>query len=230
MSATSTTDSGFAGERPYTHEMVIIHRVFRRESRLLPRLVRAVPSGDTGRAATLAGYVQEYLGGLHHHHGLEDELVRPLLRERAEGHESLVARMETQHQDIDRGLAAVADALATWREDAGKDAGEALAAALDEHRTTLLEHLDHEEEFVLPLIAEHLTVAEWDLVGARGLETIPKNKVLLALGAILEDATPQERAFFLSRVPVVGRLAWKYVGQRQYARRCRELRGTPGPA
>ena len=33
-------------ERPYTHEMVVVHRVFRREARLLPRIVTAVSGGD----------------------------------------------------------------------------------------------------------------------------------------------------------------------------------------
>ena len=36
-----------------THEMVVIHRAFRRESRLLGELVGAVPDGDSERAAIL---------------------------------------------------------------------------------------------------------------------------------------------------------------------------------
>ena len=32
---------------PDTHEMVVIHRAFRRESQLLGELITAVPDGDT---------------------------------------------------------------------------------------------------------------------------------------------------------------------------------------
>lgn len=49
------------------------------------------------------------------------------------------------------------------------------------------------------------------------------------MGAILEEATPEERRFFLGKVPAIARLLWKTVGRRQYAKRVRSLRG-PLPA
>jgi hypothetical protein len=51
MSVPNTTRAANIRKRPYTHEMVLVHRVFRRESSLLPRLVRTVRAGDTARAA-----------------------------------------------------------------------------------------------------------------------------------------------------------------------------------
>ena len=57
-----------------------------------------------------------------------------------------------------------------------------------------------------------------------GLETLPKNKVMLALGAVLEDATEQERTHFLGKVPLIGRLLWRAPGRRQYAAACRAVR------
>lgn len=212
-----------APERPHTHEMVVVHRVFRRESALLPRLVRAVPDGATARAAAVGTHLTEYLTGLHHHHTVEDETIWPLLRERAVGVE-LVARMEEQHARIDRGLEAVTDRASAWQRTAGSAEAEQLARALDDHRAALLEHLDDEEQLLLPLVAGHLTVAEWDAVGRRGLETVPRDKLMLALGALLEDATPQEQAYFLGRAPFIGRLLWKAVGRRRYAAACSALR------
>ncbi|MGW5655253.1 hemerythrin domain-containing protein [Streptomyces humi] len=197
--------------------MVVVHRVFRRESALLPRLVRAVPDGDTARAALVRGALGDYTMGLHHHHHAEDELIWPLLRARAARDEALVDRMTEQHEAIDRTLAAVAEWTPVWERSADRISGEELALALEAHRTALLVHLDEEETSLLPLVAEHLTVAEWDLVGERGLEGLPKNKRLLALGAILEEATPEESAFFLGKAPLVGRLLWRAVGRRQYA-------------
>ncbi|MFE2887174.1 hemerythrin domain-containing protein [Streptomyces sp. NPDC059272] len=224
MSPSSTTDELPMAERPYTHEMVVVHRVFRRESAYLPRLVRAVRDGDTARAAKVADHLREYVSGLHSHHSLEDELIWPHLHTRA-ADGRLVARMEEQHQRIDVSLTVVAEWTAAWERAADRIAGEELALALEQHRTVLLEHLDDEERLVLPLVAEYLTVTEWDLVGRRGLERIPRNRLLIALGAILEDAAPEERAYFLDRTPLVGRLLWKAVGRRQYAAACRVMRG-----
>ncbi|MEV6766008.1 hemerythrin domain-containing protein [Streptomyces sp. NPDC051105] len=204
--------------------MVVVHRVFRRESALLPRLVRAVPDGDTARAARIVAALRDYTLGLHHHHHAEDELIWPLLRARVAHDDDLMARMTEQHEAIDRTLAAVSDWMPVWERTGDRISGEELALALDAHRTTLLEHLDEEERSVLPLVAEHLTVPEWDLVGERGLAGLPKNKRLLALGAILEEATPDESAYFLGKVPPVGRLLWRAVGRPQYAAHRRTLR------
>ncbi|MEU8591186.1 hemerythrin domain-containing protein [Streptomyces sp. NPDC048664] len=225
MSPSNTTGGLPAAERPYTHEMVVVHRIFRRESALLPRMVRAVPEGDTARAAKVAAFVRDYVDGLHLHHAAEDDLLWPPLRDRVTD-TALVARMREQHERIDRSLESVAVWTPTWERAADPVAGQELALALEEHRAALLEHLDDEERLLLPLAAEHLSVAEWDAVGERGLEELPKNKRLLALGAILEEATPQEAAYFLGRAPWLGRVLWKAVGRRQYAAHCRDMR-TP---
>jgi hemerythrin-like domain-containing protein len=211
---------------PYTHEMVIIHRVFRREAAILPRLADGVRTGDTARAGRIADAVREYTGGLHHHHRLEDELIWPKLRRRARLYDELIERMESQHRLLDGTLSVIADILPRWEDGAAAHVRAALVEALQDHICVLTEHLDDEEAQILPLIADHLTVAEWDEVGRRGLETVPKSKVMLALGAILEDATPEEQRHFLGKVPAPGRVLWQLVGRRQYRRYVDELRGA----
>lgn len=213
-------------DRPYTHEMVIVHRVFRRESRLLPRLVESTESGDGERARVIADHVRQYAFGLRHHHHVEDELIWSLLHERAAANEALVGRMEDQHSALDFTLEQIARRLAIWEGAPGPDARDALVSALDDHAEVLIRHLNDEETLVLPLVAEHLSVPEWEVVGRRGLETLPKNKVMIALGAILEDATPDERRYFLGKVPAIGRLFWHAVGKRQYARDAARVRGS----
>src|SRR5689334_20924962 len=64
------------------HDMVVVHKAFRRELRLIPELVRAVPAGDTTRAAVVAGHARLVLQGLHLHHTGEDELLWPKLLQR----------------------------------------------------------------------------------------------------------------------------------------------------
>ena len=65
-----------------TSDMVIVHRMFRRECALLPQLVAAVPAGDVARARTVARHAREVLDMLHHHHLGEDELLWPRLSAR----------------------------------------------------------------------------------------------------------------------------------------------------
>src|SRR5689334_6874995 len=90
--------------RPNTHDMVVVHRVFRREFRLMPALVRSVTPGDLGRAKTVANHATELTVALHHHHTGEDELLWPRLRERVDlGNvldADLIDRMEAAHHEI----------------------------------------------------------------------------------------------------------------------------------
>ena len=88
-----------------THEMVVIHRAFRRESRLLGELIAKVPDGDTERAATLGRHLKWYEAGLTNHHHGEDELLWPLLYQRAGVDTAIVARMERQHTYVADTLA-----------------------------------------------------------------------------------------------------------------------------
>jgi hypothetical protein len=67
--------STFQHTEPDTHEMVIVHRLFRREFRLLPELIGRVAEGDTAQAAVLAEHATDLVTVLHHHHGAEDELL-----------------------------------------------------------------------------------------------------------------------------------------------------------
>ena len=104
-----------------THDMVVIHRAFRRESRLLASLVTATEDGDLGRARVLAGHARWYHAGLSTHHQGEDELIWPLLHARLDadspiGDGAVVAEMEDQHHQLADTLDRVKIGRASCRE------------------------------------------------------------------------------------------------------------------
>jgi hemerythrin-like domain-containing protein len=210
---------------PFTREMAMIHRIFRRESRLMPQLIGAVDHGDVRRAGLLADAWRTYALGLHLHHAGEDELLWPKLLERAEPDAAQVQRMEAQHQELAAGLERVEESLGHWAPTAPAAARDLLVQALVDHHRTLCAHLDEEERVVMPLVALHISAAEWREVGERGLAATPRSKRLIALGAILEDATEEERAEFLGRLPGPARLLWRLVGRHQYRSHALRVRG-----
>ena len=212
-------------KRPDTHEMVVAHRVFRREATLLPRLVESVRDGDTGRATLIAGHYRDYRLGLHHHHSAEDELLWPLLLARVDLEADIVLRMEAQHEVIAGHLNEVNGAIGAWEAAPSAATAAPVLAAMRAHLAALREHLADEEEHLLPMAAEYVTVAEWARLGERFVEETPKDKLLFFLGAILEEATPPERARTLANLPVIARVVWYAVGRRQYARRVALIRG-----
>jgi hemerythrin-like domain-containing protein len=220
------TQHDIRAARVDTHDMVVVHRLFRREFRLLPRLVRSVRPGDTARARRVNQHAKEILTALHHHHTGEDQLLWPRLAERAPLSEQLVTRMETQHERLALLLGTVQVSLGRWSKTANGIEQRKLCGILDQVSKALDEHLAEEEREILPLVEQHFTVAEWEQLGERGTPPLRKSRLLVMLGYILEDASPEERRQFLARVPLPARVAYWLVGERQYRREVGELRGV----
>jgi iron-sulfur cluster repair protein YtfE (RIC family) len=202
------------------HDMVVVHRAFRREFRLLPELVRAVPAGDTARAAVLAGHARMVLTGLHLHHTSEDLLLWPKLLDRAALDAELIHRMEAQHERVHDAIDTLGPALNLnrWEAEARPAVTEEVAAGLDELRTALLEHLDDEEREILPLAARHIRQAEWNQLGEHGTKDMRKKDLPIMFGAVAEEATPEEMVQILATVPAPVRFLLRTVFARRYHR------------
>jgi hemerythrin-like domain-containing protein len=212
-----------------TSDMVIVHRMFRRECALLPQLVAAVAAGDLARARTVAGHARELLDMLHHHHVGEDELLWPRLSARTRFRADLLARMDSQHQGLAVLLEHAATSLTAWQDAPTAPTSTALTALLEQLSAGLNEHFDEEEAAVLPIVERVITAAEYQEVGQRGLVSIPLRRRLVVLGYLLEGATPQERSDFLAAIPAPARLAYRFIGERQHRRETTRLRGPLHP-
>ncbi len=213
-----------------THDMVVIHRAFRRESHLLAGLVAATRDGDLARAKVLARHARWYHAGLSTHHQGEDELIWPLLHARLDtdsriGDGGVVAQMADQHHRLAGTLDRVMSAVSAWEATASHADRTALVNALAEHRDVLTTHLDDEEARLLPLASRHLTTAEWATLGDHFVASTPKGQLIIFLGAVLEDADPGEQASILSALPLPARIVWPTIGRRIYARHMRVVRG-----
>ena len=211
-----------------TWEMVVVHRLFRREFGLVPGLIRRVSDGDRRRAEIVAEHLVLLTDGLHHHHTAEDEYLWPMLLARVgELDGALVRRMETQHETVGALLDRAHELLPRWLRVADRTTGDELANVFEKLSVALNEHLDDEETEVLPLCSRHLTQAEWDELGRRGQESIPKgSRAFVALGGILADASPDERTRFLAHLPLPARLLWRTVGTGIYRREVTRIHGS----
>jgi hemerythrin-like domain-containing protein len=212
-----------------TSDMVIVHRMFRRECTLLPQLVAAVAGGDLTRAHAVTGHAREVLDMLHHHHVGEDELLWPRLSARTRFHADLLARMASQHQGLAVLLEHTAKAFAEWQDAPTAHTSTPLTTLLEQLTAGLNEHFDEEEAAVLPIVERVITAAEYEEVGRRGLVSVPITRRLIVLGYILEGATPEERTVLLAAVPRPVRLAYRLIGRRQHRNETTRLRGPLQP-
>ncbi|MDX3763794.1 MULTISPECIES: hemerythrin domain-containing protein [Streptomyces] len=207
-----------------THEMVLIHRVIRREFGQLPRLFRSA-ANDRARSKVIGAHAREMLDFLHTHHTGEDELLFPLLRKRTTLDRDLMDRMDAQHVQVDDTVTAVNAELPVWTATADAATGEKMAARIEATMPTLIDHLAEEEQKLLPVVSVTLTQSEWDALGKHGMSAIPLTRRLVILGHITEEANDAERQRFMQVIPAPARLAYKLIGHRQFTRETTALRG-----
>jgi hemerythrin-like domain-containing protein len=215
-------------DKPETAQMVVIHKVFRREFALLPTLVSAVPEGDTTRSGRISTHAGTLFAMLSEHHESEDQFLWPLLHRRAPLEQALIDTMEAQHEGVAGLLATVEGGMRTWAASADAASRDRLATDLTRLRDGLDEHLDLEEKEVLPVIHDVLTVPEWEAPQRHAEEVMLtgfRPRMMLA-GMVLEDATPAEQTWFLGQLPPPARLVWHLVGTRMYGAYTRAIRGS----
>jgi hypothetical protein len=206
------------------HDMYVVHRAFRREFALVPRLVRAVAPGDTARAAVVAKHARLVLRGLHLHHTSEDLLLWPKLLDRCPPDAALVQRMEAQHERVEHHIDHLQAALGRWEAEARPAVTEEVASTFDALHEALAEHLGEEEREILPLAARHVTQQEWNELGDHGLAEMRRSELPIMFGMVLEEATPEEAAEMTAKLPPPVRLLAKLVFLPRYRRYVRMIR------
>ena len=211
-------------------DMIVVHTAMLRELRLAPLAVSRVAAGDTRQAAVVDGHVGFVCDLLHHHHEGEDELLWPKLRERVPTVSlAVLDAVEAQHAGIDASLDRLAAARSAWLASPEGVARDVLAAELSLLHALLVEHLDFEEQAVLPLAAGLLTEAEWSAVGEAAVAAMPKPALALAFGMFTYEGDPEVLAAMLHSAPAVPRWLLPKIAPRLYARRARRVYGTRTP-
>lgn len=212
--------------KPDVHDMVVVHRTFRQACAELPELVRGLRPGDTARAQLVVDEVRFMLMGLEAHHVSEDEFLWPRLAERTAGQAEAIARMEQQHHRLEELVTQVTGVLDGLAADPRQPLCEQVADQLTELGAVLTAHMDEEENTILPLAADCLTVAEWEELGEISLAKIERKQLLRAFSALMAVATPDEQRTLLAKAPLPARVLWRLTGRRSHTRREARLRGA----
>jgi hemerythrin-like domain-containing protein len=209
--------------RPDTHDMVVIHRIFRRGFPELSALVGDAPRGELARANAIANHVDFLLNGLEPHHRADDDHLWPRLLDRVIDQRDEIERMAAAHHEIAELSNRARQVLPLWRQ---SGEGTELAQVLQRLGAALVEHLDEEEATMLPLVQAHLSSAEWQQLGEAAFENFTNAEKLVATGQMVDVATPEEAAMFMGKLPAPIRLMWRVVGHRRYERYIRSVRGA----
>jgi len=124
---------------------------------------------DAQRAAFTA-YWRDFARMLEHHHHYEDETVLPSLLDKAEAHRPLCDQTTAQHRRLDTLLDRIAALIDGFG--SGTVEQDRVARLVIEIDTLLDEHLDHEEEFMVPLFLRAFSREEWMDMEGTNLTTL----------------------------------------------------------
>ena len=211
-------------------EMKTIHSAFRRELRLAPALLRSVEHGDRLRAGLVAGHLDFIDRFLHHHHSIEDDLLWPKLLVRVPGELApFVELMENQHEVVADLLARTVELRAAWRKTADYTQAVELAALYTQLHLALLEHLDAEEQHVMPLVEACITQQEWARIGKTAQRSTPLKDGPRMLGMLAYDGEEDVLREMLGSVPAPMRGVVLKVSRKAYAKHAARVYGTPTP-
>ncbi|MFC7489897.1 MULTISPECIES: hemerythrin domain-containing protein [unclassified Knoellia] len=213
-----------------TSVMVLLHTLPRREFRLAPGVVRRVADGERHRVAEVDQHLTLLTTFLHHHHGVEDDVLWPLLLDRVSDELApVITLMESQHERLDALLGELGPAQASWRESASAKDRERLATILDELYVHLIEHLDAEEQRLLPIAARTVSQAEWDDMGHEAQRRAPRRGRTLVLGMFAHDGDPAVLRTMLRDAPPPVRAVLLRSARRAFRRHSRRIHGTETP-
>jgi hemerythrin-like domain-containing protein len=217
-------DADTAPDRPLIQQMVVIHRVFRREFGLLPALVGGVAADDLERAKDVADHAAGLLRFVHIHHSGEDELLWPVLLGRVAVESDLITRMEHQHEHVAALLPHAQEQLPAWAATPSPERGAELASTFEELALVLGEHLGEEEIEILPLVETYMTVEEWERLGEHARGQLAPPDLMASLAAIVEEADDEERLMFTAALPPPVLTMFVEQAEPAYRDRMRQLR------
>jgi hemerythrin-like domain-containing protein len=168
--AESATDAG-ADIRDY----LAIHGMIRRATRALALVTARGVALDDRRARALKEYWQGYAHELHMHHTVEDTIFFPALVDRAPEAVGQIARIDRDHAELDELIAAGHEAFAAIGAGTGTERAHVVLARLER---LMAEHLDFEDDQLVPTIGSLFTQAEYDAMHARAMSLPTPRKQL----------------------------------------------------
>jgi hemerythrin-like domain-containing protein len=205
-----------ADHATYLSEMLAVHDCLRHEFARMPLTVKAVREGDDARAATLGEHILLMLSVLQAHEDAEDEVLWPLLVERAPEGTGLVETHAAEHQSMGDAADTIRMEAAAWMATPGILERSALHTTLIRLEKELLHHLAVEEQGIAQLIERHVTVDELASVQARTRAGLTTDQAYVVLGLILKNTSTARGAAVLQGLNAEEAVAFDEFGRPAY--------------
>lgn len=206
----------------------LAHEAMRSSARHFASAVGDLDLVDHHRIKAMRWWFAGFVGELHAHHTVEDDLFFPALAERVPTFAAeLDADLAAEHDQLDVIVKALGDALRGLTADAAGEGHHRVARQQADELSRFLErHLEIEDDDVLPLFARHFTAQEYTELDDEALKRIGPRQLLFTVPWAVEAADDETRAHTLAEAPTPVRVIW-LLTRRRYRRRTALVMGAP---
>jgi Hemerythrin HHE cation binding domain len=213
----------------------VLHRMLRREFRLLAELAGWAQADDAERTAELTTHADLLGRVLMQHHAAERAHLWPALFRSVPAAEQdavrvLVGEWTSRAALLDHSLRDLSTVARQWAVATTVPARDAFVRAVRRVADVVDAHTAAEEAELLPLLARHLPDGDWTAVRRAAGTALSGREQMLVLGLALEDACAIDRARLLAGLSPAARTAWRVVGSRNFRAAVVRLRGAPPAA
>jgi hypothetical protein len=118
--------------------------------------------------------------------------------------------------------------LSIWRDAVTVESREALADVLGRLIPALKEHLSAEEDRVVPLMAQYITIAEWHPTMGSELAADPAQSPL-TIGLLMYEGDPDSIDHFIAARPADARPVIRQLAAKTFADHSQRVHGTATP-
>jgi hypothetical protein len=213
----------------------VLHRMVRREFRLVAELAGWAAADDAQRTAELTRHADLMGRVLLQHHATERSHLWPALFRHVPACEQdavreVIAEWTSRAALLDHRLRDLSTVARQWAVAMTLPARDAFVRAAARVADAVDAHTRAEEAELLPLLARYLPDSEWTAVCRTARNTLSGGDQMLVLGLALEDACALDRARLLAGLSPAARTAWRVVGRRNFRATVVRLRGAPPAA
>jgi hemerythrin-like domain-containing protein len=214
----------------HSRVLMAMHKAMRADSQRLSAAAAALPDGDTGAAAALGRAFAAIVGLIHDHHWTEDDVMYPFLLDRVRTFEHDAIQLENDHVELDAAMARINARFrllghqlspSLWQDTRSHLLDEAAAF----HRV-LVDHLDREEDAVIPPFESMISEAEQHTLQKEEATLATYRHMRLAVPWVLANATPEEETYLRTTAPRLLGVIQDRVWEPQFARLMAPLYGS----
>jgi hemerythrin-like domain-containing protein len=214
----------------HSRVLMAMHKAMRADSRRLSAAAAALPDGDTAAAAALGRAFAAIVGLIHDHHWTEDDVMYPFLLDRVRTFEHDAIRLENDHVELDAAMARINArfrllahqlSAALWQDTRSHLLDEAAA-----FNRVLVDHLDREEDLVIPPFESMISEAEQHTLQKEEATLATYRHMRLAVPWVLANATPEEEKYLRTTAPRLLGVIQDRVWEPQFVRLMEPLYGS----